>query len=95
MSRVCETDGCGRRRAPPSRYCEPCTLALIAGPKRGRGRPPLDPEGSVELRVRVTKAQAEKAERVARAKGFIEVVGPDERPIIAAGVRVMIDAYPE
>lgn len=84
----------GARLAPPD--LRPATLAPMAKEKkRGRGRPPLDPDGSVELRVRVTKAQAEKAERVARAKGFIEVVGPDERPILAAAVRLMVDAYPE
>ena len=69
---------------------DPATFADMA--KKKRGRPPLDPEGTVELRLRVTQAQAEKAERVARARGFVDI---EERPIIAAAVRAMIDEHPE
>lgn len=64
--------------------------------KRGRGRPPLDPEGTVDTHLRLTRAQAAKAERVARALGLVEQDGPrDERPVIAAAIRRMLDAYPE
>jgi hypothetical protein len=59
------------------------------------GRPPLDPEGSVELRVRVTREQAAKLERIAKAKGFIAIDGQSERPILAAAARHAIDVYQE
>lgn len=55
---------------------------------RGPGRPPLDPAGSVELRVRVTQAQAAKLERLAREMGFVDA---REVPILAAAARLIID----
>ena len=57
-------------------------------PKRGRGRPRLDPEGSVELRVRVTQEQAAKLDRLCRERGVIDV---REEPIRAALVRLAIE----
>ena len=38
--RLCETEGCSRKKAPTSRFCEECTLQAIL-PKRGRGRPKI------------------------------------------------------
>ena len=57
-------------------------------PKRGRGRPRLDPGGSVELRVRVTQEQAVKLDRLCRERGIIDV---REEPIRAALVRLAIE----
>ncbi len=57
-------------------------------PKRGRGRPRLDPDGSVELRVRVTQEQAAKLDRLCRERGVIDV---REEPIRAALVRLAIE----
>ncbi len=57
-------------------------------PKRGRGRPRLDPEGSVELRVRVTREQAAKLDRVCAERGMVDSTG---EPIRAALVRLAIE----
>ena len=64
----------------------------MSAAKARMGRPPLDPEGCVELRIRVPKALASKVERVAMALMLRDV---NERPLLAAAVRKMIEAYPE
>lgn len=73
----------------------PATLAPMAK----RGRPPVDPSGepSVEIRVRVTQAQAEKLDRIAPTLGreYVRVLKGGEQPARASVVRLMIDAYPE
>lgn len=44
-------------------------------PKRGRGRPPLDPDGSVEVRVRLTREQADWLEhQAARADESVAAI---------------------
>lgn len=78
-----------RRRRQETAARAPAVVAGIEGTlRRGPGRPPLDPDGSVELRVRVTQALAQRAEEIARREGLTD---RDGRPILAAVVRLALE----
>lgn len=65
----------------------------MSGPRKGPGRPPVDPKGKgSRVAFMLTAKQRATAERIARREGFVD---NDGRPIMAAAVRWLLDRAAE